>query len=243
MKKLRNKQNLYFVLTILTFILIIVGSILSFSFDLSFDSSLMIMSAVLFIGLILIIYFKSKLDFYNDNYKYQKLISHRILPFKTKTNVFSDDWYKKIKSEGFNSFRSYEKFEVYYKFDFVSYKSKKQKAAVFLILIKDNDLSFDSQKIVTTIHEFEDAFRKKEKFLHHIVLQYKVTEDSLSSSDLNETLGINFMTQGKRNHLVVINCYYSRKDSEFIFLYSPNFSPNHYYTYASNIILSLIKYK
>lgn len=193
---------------------------------------------ILIILVVVLLTLKSKFEYYNFVTKYHLLIENGNDPKESNIKIGSPAWFKKLEENNFVIYRDFTKFKMYYRFDQVTSKNKRSKAAVLIVEIVE-DITFENQEIVHAVNQFEDDFMKKEKFRNHIVLQFKNTSD-FNQENIETTQNISFIKPVKNHYVIIINCLYSVSEKQAFFVNSDTHSPNHYYTYAADIVNKLV---
>ncbi|NLK12132.1 MAG: hypothetical protein GX312_00875 [Candidatus Phytoplasma sp.] len=241
MKTVRNKQRLYLISIIFVFILMLISSIIIMLSENELSVSLMYVALILLLSTILLFFLKKQLDHYTFKYQHLSLFSTLESAVKFETPILSEDFLKKIISRGYIHFQSNAHLSLYYKFDYIPYKHKRNKTAVLILLIHNEKYTFSSKEIINLINRFEDIHQPKEQFFHHVIMQFKQTNSSLTKEKIEETHNISYQNIGKRNFLILINAYYSLESHTLSFVHSKTYSPNAYYQYGVTEILTLTK--
>ena len=236
-KVLRLKRK-YFILIIAFSVLFILLSVVLVLIGLDLWITLMLIGLLGIITLLAEKVFQYRFNFYNDYYSYLKLIDTCNDSFSIKKALFTDNWYKKLTTLGYKTYRSFSGYCVYYKFDETKVTKKFDKAAILIVVYFDKTLSFENKNVTKTVIEFEKTFFKSEKYAHRIILQFKKI-DTIDNEAKKEASVVQFNRFRKRQFTVVINTVVDDKFNTF-FVHSDSFSPNQYYSFGVDCIKKII---
>lgn len=233
------KRKTYFIL-ILSGALILLATFIAFIFVKTSNETL---KSTIFVTIILVIlfsmlFFKQKFDLYDFYYKHELLIKNSNNPLKSPINLTSPKWKDRLVENNYQIFKDNIDFKIYYRFEKL-FKNKKSNAAIIIIEIVEDSITFNDPSVTKTINEFEDKFFKEQKFGHHIVLQFKNTE-KFTQENVEESKNISFIKPTKNHYVIVVNVLFSLEEKKVYFLHSNTHNPNYYYNFASEEIKKLI---
>lgn len=234
-----KKLKIFFYSLLATFVIGIATTVLLFVFlDNQSNYKIIFIFLFLLIFLTVMLLLKRKFDFYNFVRQYHNLIENGNDPIDKKLDIHSDSFNQTLSKNDYKIFRDFSSFKLFYKFENVFEKSNKTKAAIIVIQTNDH-IKFEDPKIAQGINLFEDEFFKKEKFRHHIILQFKNVEN-FSKDNIASAQNISFHKPIKNHYVIQINVISSQKENQVYFANSATHNPNHYYTFATKEVEKLI---
>ena len=107
-------------------------------------------------------------------------------------------------------------------------------------IIHNRNIDFHSKQIVQEINRHEDAlYKKKQKNFQLYGIYYKIRQNTRFKVQDS----CDFITLSKKGNrsIVTINAFYETDHKTYYFLYSNEYSPNVYYSYAVDQLNTYIK--
>lgn len=232
-------KKTYFNLILISFLLTIVLIIMAFIFLSSLELQLLISSIILLFSFILLSVLRGRFEVAATLVSYRKLDTNRNPPIKIASTILTKDWFNTIKKKDYLLYKNFNDFDIYYKFAVLNNKSKRNKTMIVIVSIK-NETKFNAKSLSKIINELGENFYKKERFNNHIVLQFKNVGE-YTKDNIHEADQVLFKKQNNRNYIIIINVLQNINEKSIYFLHNDNYSPNRFYSYGINEILSLTK--
>lgn len=234
-----KKKKIYFTLIMLIFLLTIGLVTFVLIYFNSVETKLLLSAIILLLSFLILSTVKGRFDIANTLISYHKLDTNREGPLMISKSILTNYWIDYIKRNGYSLYKNFAAFDIYYRFETINYKSKRNKTMIIVVMIK-NQTSFDSKTLAKSINDMGEDFYKKERFNNHIVLQFKNTKE-YTKELVFEADQVLFKKQNNRNYIVIINVLQNTTDNTIYFLHNNNYSPNRFYTYGINEIKKLSK--
>lgn len=234
-----KKQKLYLTLMLISFLITILLTVSTFIFFPDLELQLLVSTIILITSFLFISNFKGKFDIAKTLVNYKKLDSNREEPIKLNKKILTENWISNVKNTGYKLYKNYADFSIFYKFEYVTNKSKRNKTMIVIVTIK-GATKFDANSISESINEIGEEFYKKERFNNHIVLQFKNVKE-YTNENVFEADQVLFKKQYNKNYIVIINILQNVNDSSAYYLHNKDYSPNRFYSYGIEEINKLIK--
>lgn len=238
MQELRKKQKIYLNILFLIALLITADVIVAIIYiNHMIISTIVIL--LLIVLLLLIYYFKSKYDFYATRYQYAKLISVAEEPLSIRKTTDPNALAKQLEKNGYEIYTKNGEYIFLYKI--TNRKKKRKHRILYAALIFINmELSFDDAITNNFFASLEDATHKKEKYMQRIFYQIKIND-----KDPIESANNNLFVSSRQENYIFINVLFNNSKLQMYYLHSNEFSPNRYYTLASeelqNVFIGNVK--
>jgi len=237
MKYSSKKKHLFFILTILSAVLSLVGMVAILTTPLG-EYQFLYIFIVLIIGLLLMNKFRYQLDQEIYLEQYYLLFKSKALPYTITEPLLTDKWIQTLTQKGYKLYKDYTKVSYYYRINQVSAKHKPPKTLVLLILIHDLEIKYNSNLIVQHINELEDSLRKKERYRQRIFIHIKSfkTENPPAIQATEQIFWIRKSTE----NIVSLHLSYFEKEKSIYYVHNPSYTPNQYYKYAVDAIENIL---
>ncbi|WP_025725426.1 hypothetical protein [Acholeplasma granularum] len=238
MKIPSKKKLLFFILTLLSALLSVVGLILVLINDFG-DYQILYIFLVLIVGLLLMNSFKYRLgqEIYLE--QHYLLLKNKIEPYSIGKPLLTKEWIFDITQKGFKRYKDFTNISYYYRINKLSGKNKSGKTLSLLILIHDPKINYDSPLIVNQINSLEDELRKKEKYRQRVFIHVK-SFNQIDEIAMSQTEKVFWIRKGNEN-IVSINLSYFEKEKQVYYIENKSYTPNRYYNHAIDEIKSMIK--
>lgn len=224
-----RKKRLFFILTLISVGLLIVGPILILLLPL--ESYMLLAQVIYFIfALFLVSVTRYYFEFYTFRVDQERLASRLEEPFTPRAIVMSKEWRKRLEQQGYHLIEEYKQFKFYYKIAYLNEKQKETKTLILIALINDKKMGYEDEVLIKCINEIETTIRKKDKYRHRLFLQFK-SYDKLNN-DNYKAINSTFWVRKKMQHLVVINVAYFISDNLVHYLNNKDYLPNKYYEFG-----------
>ncbi len=239
MKKVR-KQMLKYLIYILIFTILIIGSVIFVI--LQFNNDSLWASLVIVLALILtfiLMKFYNEFNYLKHEFVMVSLIENNEKPIPTEINIADVSFERHIIDKlGYKHYKNQPNYSIYYKVDKGLTKRKSQ-STLYAILLYKKELSFIDDSSNKMFEDLEKSLYKKEKYRQRVFLQLKQTADHFTKENIEDTNKIFFISH-RRNNIVVLNLLFSKKLKELYYLHSNTIKQPSYLNIAYEEINKLL---
>lgn len=230
------------------FILLIIYTILSvglissiFLLPINEDYKMSIAIVLIILYMVGLMKFKPRLAYHLEELQFHKLKKTQGPKIFSLLSPDSEDFMNNLINHDYKEFFESKDFTLLSKY----VKNKKQivlKRPMLMVvaIIHNRNIDFHSKQIVQEINRHEDAlYKKKQKIFNYMVFIIK----SGKTLDPKVQDSCDFITLSKKGNrsIVTINAFYETDHKTYYFLYSNEYSPNVYYSYAVDQLNTYIK--
>lgn len=235
-KKYKVMHKLFITVIISTYVLIFVTFFTPISIDIKLTIAILLVLALLVFSILM----RPKLFILSIAYHFQKIKEQPHMIVKTNYNLAEPDWTHVLEKKGFNHFKTFVEYALYYRINVDPNDLLKRKGILeVVVIIKDEAVDYHDDRLSNLVNDIEEVLNQKnEKYFHYAVFNLKFSE--FITDDLMEKADQVIYEKHKNHHVVVINGIFTEKTYELYFLHNDDYAPTLLYASTVQTIKKII---